>query len=252
MCGIFGIDAREDAANFVYLGLYALQHRGQESAGIVSWDGDRMHVERGMGEAADIFAEPVLKRLRGGAAIGHTRYSTAGSSVLANAQPIVVNTSMGPLGIVHNGNLVNAVEVRHRLERDGAIFQTSSDTEVILHLMAREPRQSVAEALMLALEQVRGAYSLLLISRDGVIAARDPWGFRPLLLGDAAGVDGGSGSPGSACFASEGWKAGDFFRPLRVAITGRLVSPPLFGSMELLGRERTLARIAAAQARLGD
>src|SRR5687767_5182602 len=201
MCGIFGIDAREDAANFVYLGLYALQHRGQESAGIVSWDGERMHVERGMGEAADIFAEPVLKRLRGDAAIGHTRYSTAGSSVLANAQPIVVNTSIGPLGVVHNGNLVNAVEVRQRLERDGAIFQTTSDTEVILHLMARQPRQSVAEALMLALEQVRGAYSLLLICKDGVIAARDPWGFRPLLLGDAPGVDGAASSP---CFASEG------------------------------------------------
>jgi amidophosphoribosyltransferase len=201
MCGIFGIDAREDAANFAYLGLYALQHRGQESAGIVSWDGARMHVERGMGEAAEIFEEPVLKRLPGPSAIGHTRYSTAGSSVLANAQPIVVNTSMGPLGIVHNGNLVNAVEARHRLEHDGAIFQTTSDTEVILHLMAREPRQSVVESLMLALEKVRGAYSLLLISREGVIAARDPWGFRPLLLGDSPGVDGQRGSP---CFASEG------------------------------------------------
>ncbi len=201
MCGIFGIDAREDAANFAYLGLYALQHRGQESAGIVSWDGGRMHVERGMGEVADIFKQPVLQRLPGRAAIGHTRYSTAGSSVLANAQPIVVNTSMGPLGVVHNGNLVNAMEVRQRLERDGAIFQTTSDTEVILHLMARSPRQSVVEALMLALEQLRGAYSLLLISRDGVIAARDPWGFRPLLLGDAPGNGAMGGSP---CFASEG------------------------------------------------
>jgi amidophosphoribosyltransferase len=201
MCGIFGIDAREDAANFAYLGLYALQHRGQESAGIVSWDGTRMHVERGMGEVADIFKQPVLQRLPGRAAIGHTRYSTAGSSVLANAQPIVVNTSMGPLGVVHNGNLVNAVEIRQRLERDGAIFQTTSDTEVILHLMAREPRQSVVEALIGALEQVRGAYSLLLISRDGVIAARDPWGFRPLIIGDAPGLDGRAGSP---CFASEG------------------------------------------------
>src|ERR1044072_1351019 len=201
MCGIFGIDAREDAANFAYLGLYALQHRGQESAGIVSWNGERMHVERGVGEAGAIFAGPVLQRLVGHAAIGHTRYSTAGSSVLANAQPIVVNTSMGPLAVVHNGNLGNAVEVRQRLERDGAIFQTTSDTEVILHLMARQPRQSVAEALMAALEQVRGAYSLLLLSRDGVIAARDPWGFRPLILGEAPGIDGAAGSP---CFASEG------------------------------------------------
>ena len=195
MCGIFGIDAHEDAANFAYLGLYALQHRGQESAGIVSWDRSRMHVERGMGEVADIFKQPVLQRLLGSDAIGHTRYSTAGSSVLANAQPIVVNTSMGPLGLVHNGNLVNAVEIRQRLEREGAIFQTTSDTEVILHLMARDPCQDPVESLMLALEKVRGAYSLLLISRDGVIAARDPWGFRPLLLGDAQG---------SPCFASEG------------------------------------------------
>src|ERR1044072_1629930 len=201
MCGIFGIDAREDAANFAYLGLYALQHRGQESAGIVSWNGERMHVERGVGEAGAIFAGPVLQRLVGHAAIGHTRYSTAGSSVLANAQPIVVNTSMGPLAVVHNGNLVNAVEVRQRLERDGAIFRTTSDTEVILHLMARQPRQSVAEALMAALEQVRGASSVLLLSRDGVIAARDPWGFRPLILGEAPGIDGAAGSP---CFASEG------------------------------------------------
>jgi amidophosphoribosyltransferase len=195
MCGIFGIDSREDAANFAYLGLYALQHRGQESAGIVCWDGSRMQVERGMGEVADIFKEPVLKRLTGRQAIGHTRYSTAGSSVLSNAQPIVVNTSMGPIGVVHNGNLVNAVEIRQRLEREGAIFQTTSDTEVILHLMAHEPRPDPIESLMLALEQVRGAYSLLVILRDTVVAARDPWGFRPLLLGDAHG---------SPCFASEG------------------------------------------------
>jgi amidophosphoribosyltransferase len=195
MCGIFAIDGRDDAANFVYLGLYALQHRGQESAGIVSWDGARMHVERGMGEVADIFKQPVLQRLPGRSAIGHTRYSTAGSSVIANAQPIVVNTSMGPFAIVHNGNLVNAVELRHRLERDGAIFQTTSDTEVILHLMARNPRTDVVESFLAALEQVRGAYSLLLISAGAVVAARDPWGFRPLVLGDYQG---------SPCFSSEG------------------------------------------------
>ena len=195
MCGIFGIHAREDAANFAYLGLYALQHRGQESAGIVSWDGARMHAERGMGEVADIFPEPVLQRLPGRDAIGHTRYSTAGSSVISNAQPIVVNTSMGPLAVVHNGNLVNAVELRQRLERDGAIFQTTSDTEVILHLMARNPRADVVESFMTALEQVRGAYSLLLLARDTVVAARDPWGFRPLLIGSA---------DGNPCFASEG------------------------------------------------
>jgi amidophosphoribosyltransferase len=194
MCGIFGIDGHDDAANLTYLGLYALQHRGQESAGIVSWDGARMQVERGMGHVADIFQARVLARLAGRRAIGHTRYSTAGTSVIANAQPIVVMTSMGPLGIVHNGNLVNAVELRRRLEAEGSIFQTTSDTEVILHLMARNPRQDVVESLMVALEEVRGAYSLLLLTDGALIAARDWHGFRPLILGDLDGVP---------CLASE-------------------------------------------------
>jgi amidophosphoribosyltransferase len=157
MCGIFGIDGHDDAANLTYLGLYALQHRGQESSGIVSWDGGRMRVERGMGYVAEVFPERVLARLGGWRAIGHTRYSTAGTSVIANAQPIVVTTSMGPLGIVHNGNLTNAVELRRELEAEGSIFQTTSDTEVILHLMARRPRRDVVESLMEALERVRGA-----------------------------------------------------------------------------------------------
>ena len=194
MCGIFGIDGVDDAAKLTYLGLYALQHRGQESAGIVSWDGAQLHVERGMGHVSDIFKEKVLARLPGSRALGHTRYSTSGTSVIANAQPIVVKTSMGPLGIIHNGNLTNAVEIRRRLEGEGSIFQTTSDTEVILHLMAREPRQDVVESFMLALEQVRGAYSLLLIASDCLIAARDPNGFRPLAIGDL------NGAP---CFASE-------------------------------------------------
>jgi amidophosphoribosyltransferase len=194
MCGIFGIEGCDDAANLAYLGLYALQHRGQESAGIVSWDGGQMHVERGMGHVSDIFKEKVLARLPGRRAMGHTRYSTSGTSVIANAQPIVVKTSMGPLGIIHNGNLTNAVEIRRRLEQEGSIFQTTSDTEVILHLMAREPRRDVVESFILALEQVRGAYSLLLITNDGLVAARDPNGFRPLAIGDLGGC---------ACFASE-------------------------------------------------
>ncbi|HZI64901.1 MAG TPA: amidophosphoribosyltransferase [Thermoanaerobaculia bacterium] len=194
MCGIFGVERHEDAANLTYLGLYALQHRGQESAGIVSWDSQQMRVERGMGHVADIFGPRTLARLPGTRAIGHTRYSTAGKSVIANAQPIVVKTSMGPLGIVHNGNLVNAVELRQRLEREGAIFQTTSDTEVILHLMARNPQPSVVESLLAALGEVRGAYSLLLLAQDCLIAARDPHGFRPLLLGSFEGA---------ACFASE-------------------------------------------------
>ncbi|HVR07422.1 MAG TPA: amidophosphoribosyltransferase [Thermoanaerobaculia bacterium] len=194
MCGIFGIEGCDDAANLTYLGLYALQHRGQESAGIVSWDGSQLHVERGMGHVSDIFKEKVLVRLPGNRAMGHTRYSTSGTSVIANAQPIVVKTSMGPLGIIHNGNLTNAVEIRQRLEQEGSIFQTTSDTEVILHLMAREPRRDVVESFILALEKVRGAYSLLLITNDCLIAARDPNGFRPLVIGDLNGA---------ACFASE-------------------------------------------------
>jgi amidophosphoribosyltransferase len=147
-----------------------------------------------MGQVADVFPAKVLERLPGMRALGHCRYSTAGTSVLANAQPIVVKTSMGPLAIVHNGNLVNAVEIRRRLEREGSIFQTTSDTEVILHLMARNPREDIAESLLVALSEVRGAYSLLLMTDDCVIAARDPNGFRPLVLGEVAG---------SYCFGSE-------------------------------------------------
>ena len=194
MCGIFGIDGHDDAAHYAYLGLYALQHRGQESAGIVSSEADRLHVERGMGQVADIFRSRTLQRLEGNRAIGHTRYSTAGSSVRANAQPIVVNTSMGPLGLVHNGNLVNARQLRGWLEANGAIFQTSSDTEVILHLMARNPREDIVESLLVALGEVRGAYSVLLLTSDALIAARDPNGFRPLIYGECQGA---------ACFASE-------------------------------------------------
>jgi amidophosphoribosyltransferase len=194
MCGIFGIDGCDDAANLTYLGLYALQHRGQESAGIVSWDGSQLHLERGMGHVSDIFKEKVIARLPGHRAIGHTRYSTAGSSVVSNAQPIVVKTSMGPIGIVHNGNLVNPNEIRERLELEGSIFQTTSDTEVILHLMARSPRPDLVESFMLALGEVRGAYSLLLVTDRCLIAARDPHGLRPLVLGELDGC---------ACFASE-------------------------------------------------
>ncbi|HET9227631.1 MAG TPA: amidophosphoribosyltransferase [Thermoanaerobaculia bacterium] len=194
MCGIFGIDGCDDAAKLTYLGLYALQHRGQESTGIVSWDGRQLHLERGMGHVSEVFHEQVIERLPGTRALGHTRYSTAGSSVVENAQPIVVKTSMGPVGIVHNGNLTNPIEIRERLEQDGSIFQTTSDTEVILHLMARKPRPDIVESFMLALEEVRGAYSLLLNTDTCLIAARDPHGFRPLVLGDL------NGSP---CFASE-------------------------------------------------
>lgn len=194
MCGIFGIESSADASNLTYLGLYALQHRGQESAGLVSWDNEQMHVERGMGEVREIFRERILETLTGHRAIGHTRYSTAGHSIVADAQPIVVKTAMGPLALVHNGNLVNGHKLRDKLEREGSIFQTTSDTEVILHLMARNQRPSVVESLIVALEEVEGAYSLLLITDKELIAARDPHGFRPLIYGEL------NGAP---CFASE-------------------------------------------------
>ncbi len=182
-CGVFGIYGHADAANLTYLGLYALQHRGQESAGIVSWDGNRIKTEKGMGYVADLFDEARLRRLPGRSAVGHVRYSTTGDSLLENAQPIVNMTNKGPLAIAHNGNLVNAAELRDELEAEGSIFTTTSDTEVFLHLMARSKAPDVVHALEDALQQVRGAYSLVILSREKVIAVRDPQGIRPLTLG---------------------------------------------------------------------
>ena len=182
-CGIFGVSDSEDAANLAYLGLYALQHRGQESAGIASLDGGEIHVEREMGYVADVFDEARLSRLPGRTAIGHVRYSTAGASLLANAQPIVFATGRGPLGLAHNGNLVNAREIRTSLEAKGALFTTTSDSEVILHLIARSSAPTLSGAIADALLEVRGAYSLVILSREGIFAARDPNGIRPLSLG---------------------------------------------------------------------
>ena len=182
-CGVFGIFGHPDAGNLTYLGLYAMQHRGQESAGIVTWTGQSMAVEKQMGYVADIFDEARLARLPGHSAIGHVRYSTTGESRLENAQPIVYKTNKGPLAIGHNGNLVNADELRLELEQEGSIFTTSSDTEVFLHLMARSRTEDVVGALREALGRVRGAYSIVLLARNRVIAARDPQGIRPLTLG---------------------------------------------------------------------
>jgi amidophosphoribosyltransferase len=182
-CGLFGVFDHAEAANVTYLGLYALQHRGQESAGIAASDGHAFHVEKAMGWVADVFGRERLKRLPGHRAIGHVRYSTAGSSSLRNAQPISANTAHGPVAIAHNGNLVNAEELRQELERDGAVFQSSSDTEVILHLLARAEGVTLADQLAGALTRVRGAYTLLLLTPEQVIAVRDPSGFRPLTLG---------------------------------------------------------------------
>ncbi|HEY1249725.1 MAG TPA: amidophosphoribosyltransferase [Thermoanaerobaculia bacterium] len=182
-CGVFGVADSEDAANLAYLGLYALQHRGQESAGIASLDDGKIHVEREMGYVADVFDESRLSRLPGRTAIGHVRYSTAGASLLINAQPIVFATGRGPLALGHNGNLVNAREIRTSLEQSGALFTTTSDSEVILHLIARSKAPTMAAAIAEALLEVRGAYSIVILSREGIFAARDPNGVRPLSLG---------------------------------------------------------------------
>jgi amidophosphoribosyltransferase len=182
-CGVFGIYGHPEAANLTYLGLRALQHRGQESAGIATADGERMRIARAMGHVEDAFNEAALEALPGHLAIGHTRYSTAGDSKLLNAQPILIDCSHGQIAIGHNGNLVNARELRDQLVQDGSIFQTSSDTEVVLHLYARSRARSVEEALIESIGQVRGAYSLVLLTKNRLIAARDPHGFRPLVLG---------------------------------------------------------------------
>jgi amidophosphoribosyltransferase len=182
-CGLFGIWNHPEAANVTYLGLYALQHRGQESAGIAATDGVNFHTEKAMGWVADVFSPERLRRLPGSRAIGHVRYSTAGSSRLRNAQPITANTARGPIAIAHNGNLTNAEALRREMEREGAIFQSNSDTEVILHLLARAPAGTLEEQLPHALQQVTGAYSLLILTPDVLYAIRDPNGFRPLGVG---------------------------------------------------------------------
>jgi amidophosphoribosyltransferase len=182
-CGVFGVFGHEEASKLTYLGLYALQHRGQESAGIVSSDGAELHLHRAMGEVEEIFTPPVLAELPGNLAIGHTRYSTAGDKALLNAQPIMIDCNKGKVALGHNGNLTNAAEWRRKLEHRGSIFQTNSDTEVIVHLLARSQTHNLSGALGDALNQVEGAYSLLVLTTDELIAVRDPRGFRPLNLG---------------------------------------------------------------------
>ena len=182
-CGVFGVFGHPEAANLTYLGLYALQHRGQESAGIVSSDGTELYLHRAMGEVEEIFQPTVLAELPGSLAIGHTRYSTAGDKALLNAQPIMIDCNKGKVALGHNGNLTNAAEWRRKLEHRGSIFQTNSDTEVIVHLLARSQARNLSGALGDALNQVEGAYSLLVLTPDELYAVRDPRGFRPLNLG---------------------------------------------------------------------
>ena len=183
MCGIFGIYNHSEAANLAYLGLYALQHRGQESAGIVSSDGGQLYHHRQMGLVAEIFTRDTLKKLPGRNAIGHVRYSTAGSSDIRNAQPFAVDHSRRSMSVAHNGNLINASRIRSQLESEGSIFQSTSDTETILHLIAQSKGKTFIERTIHALKQVEGSYSLVFLTDKELVAARDPKGFRPLVLG---------------------------------------------------------------------
>ncbi|HZN95270.1 MAG TPA: amidophosphoribosyltransferase, partial [Myxococcales bacterium] len=188
MCGVFGIVGHPEASNLAYLGLHALQHRGQESAGIVSADGGRLHVHRQMGLVADTFTAQVLSGLPGPAAIGHVRYSTAGGSYVKNAQPLVVAYAGGQMAVAHNGNLTNAQALRDELEQSGAIFQSDSDSEVIIHLIARSRQPTFEQKVVEALQRVQGAYSLLFLTGRELVAVRDPFGFRPLVLGALRGA----------------------------------------------------------------
>ena len=187
-CGVVGVYGHVDAANLAYLGLYALQHRGQESAGIVASNNGSMHLEVGMGLVADVFSDSRLKKLPGKIAIGHNRYSTTGGSRIKNAQPCLIEYAGGTMAMGHNGNLVNASEIREELGAAGAIFQSTNDSEVIVHLMAQSRRNSFVDRAVAALSQVKGAYSIVLMSENELIAARDPQGFRPLCLGKLDGA----------------------------------------------------------------
>ena len=188
-CGVFGIHNHPEAAHLTYLGLYALQHRGQESAGIVSTSGNNVYSHMGEGLVADVFADKsVIKALKGRIAIGHNRYSTTGSCGLHNVQPLLARIQSGPLAIAHNGNLVNSASLRHRFESDGSIFQTTTDSEVILHLVARSKCKTLPEKIAEACSCLKGAYSLAFLSLDSLIAVRDPHGFRPLALGKMYGT----------------------------------------------------------------
>ncbi len=188
-CGVFGIFGNVKAAELTYFGLYALQHRGQESAGIVTTNRDKIHLHKGMGQVSEVFADKeIMSRLTGKIAIGHTRYSTTGASSLINIQPFIITNRSRYLAIAHNGNLTNALELRTRLDASGSIFQTTSDTEIILHLAAKSKKRTRIERICDALSTIRGAFSLLFLTEDSIIAARDPLGFRPLCLGKFRGA----------------------------------------------------------------
>ena len=223
-CGVVAIHGHPDAARQAYLGLYALQHRGQESAGIATADGQRLANIKGMGLVSEIFTDEVLAKLPGSMAIGHTRYSTTGDSALLNAQPIRVDSTKGLIAIAHNGNLVNLGNLRARLERDGAYFQTTSDSEIIVQLIAHSRSSTLVDAIADSLSQVDGAFSIVMMTRDRIFAARDPRGFRPLSLGRIKNPGGPNAGPDTIVFASETC-AFDLLRAeyLRDVLPGELV-----------------------------
>jgi len=235
-CGVVGIYQHPEAETLAYLGLHALQHRGQESAGIVTSDGMSLHIHKGMGLVADIFTEKKLSRIRGTLAIGHTRYSTTGDSAILNAQPIMVQSNKGMIALAHNGNLTNAQDIRARMEAQGSIFQTTSDTEVIVHLIAQSREQTLPDAMADALRRVEGAFSLVMISRDRVFAARDPRGFRPLAMGRIPA--GGDQRQDTIVFASETCAF-----DLIGATYDREVKP---GELVIVGPEGTTSRFYAS------
>jgi amidophosphoribosyltransferase len=235
-CGVVAVHNHPEASTLAYLGLHQLQHRGQESAGIASSNGEGLRVHRSMGLVADIFTEEVLEKIRGSIAIGHNRYSTTGDSALLNAQPIMVDCNKGMIALAHNGNLVNAWEIRNRLEAAGSIFQTTSDTEVIVHLIAQSKEHTLPEAVCDALRRLEGAFSLVIMTRDRVFAVRDPRGFRPLCMGRIR--NGGGADRDTMVFASETC-AFDIIG----AEYEREVKP---GEMVVVGPEGTSSRFFAA------
>ncbi|MFH1202678.1 MAG: amidophosphoribosyltransferase [Candidatus Omnitrophota bacterium] len=194
MCGIFGIYGHKDSARLTYLGLYALQHRGEESCGIVAYNGKKVSAYKGMGLVPDVFNEKIIKGLRGHVSLGHNRYSTTGSSTSKNIQPCFANFKKLPLAVAHNGNFINTVNLRHELEKNGSIFQTTMDSEIVIHLLARSCNKDYKENLTETLSKIEGAYSLVLMIGDMLVGARDPYGWRPLCLGE---ID------GAYCIASE-------------------------------------------------
>src|SRR5258708_7539512 len=236
-CGVMAVHNHREASTMAYLGLHELQHRGQESAGVVSSNGERLYVHKAMGQVADIFTEEVLSKLPGNLAIGHTRYSTTGDSAILNAQPIMVDCNKGMIALAHNGNLVNAWEIRARLEAQGSIFQTTSDTEVIVHLIAQSKEHTLPEAVCDALRRIEGAFSLVLMTRDRVFAVRDPRGFRPLSMGR---IPNGAGPErDTIVFASETCAF-----DLIGAVYERDVKP---GEMVVVGPEGISSRFFAAE-----